>query len=143
MTRSIEIDSDALGRGTIHIDGHSLGKAIAGADIHIEVGSPTTVTLRMPANLLKAAVEGEVRLRAEDAEALATLGWTPPDGPCVCPVMEVNDFRSPPVHMRARDAIACPEHGAALRAARMAARAKPGLPIAGFLPDANDGEAGR
>jgi hypothetical protein len=71
---------DADGRGTVQVDGHDLSHATRGLSLHATVDARPQLLLDLRVDASEINAEDiDIRVPAETAAALVTLGWTPPD----------------------------------------------------------------
>ncbi|GAQ61904.1 hypothetical protein [Streptomyces scabiei] len=77
-TRDARIRVDALGGGTVEVNGHDISDAVRGFTLTGEAGHMPRLGLDL--RLFTGEVEGEVQVHIPDetAATLVALGWTPP-----------------------------------------------------------------
>ena len=79
--KRVQIDLNAVGLGTITLDGHDVSAGVRGVTFRSEVGNLTEVTLDMVVRQrARASGEAQVIIPDDTARALHVLGWTSPDG---------------------------------------------------------------
>lgn len=86
--KSVRLELDARGFGTLHVDDEDLSNFARSVTVTAYAGCPPTVghgegdraRVEICTNLA-VLVEAGVQLRAQDHAALVALGWTPPGSP--------------------------------------------------------------
>jgi hypothetical protein len=79
-TRHARISLDALGRGTVEVDGHDISDAVRGFTLSGEVGHRPRLGLELCVYTSEADGDDvQVHIPDDTAAALVALGWTPPD----------------------------------------------------------------
>lgn len=72
-TAQFKVTADAVGHGTVEINGEDVSKRVAGVAVVVEVGQPTVVTLRLVPSAGELSGEGIVRVVDEGDSVLSFL----------------------------------------------------------------------
>lgn len=78
-TRTARISLDAIGCGTVEIDGHDVSHTVRGLTLTSEVGCVPQLVLDLATHTSEIDGQAHVHIPADTAAALVDLGWTPPD----------------------------------------------------------------
>lgn len=78
-TPKVKITADAIGQGSIEVDGQDL-KGVRGFTLSSEVGCVPQITLDLHVYDVSTFAEADILVPANVAATLVKLGWTPPPG---------------------------------------------------------------
>lgn len=77
--RTASISLDALGMGTVKVDGHDISDSVRGLTLSARAGHVSSLVLDLRVDADEFSGEAHVYIPAETAATLVALGWTPPD----------------------------------------------------------------